>query len=206
MTASNDLPETRLSLSVEAEALDGFCLLTGGGFKIRIWTSESVKEVLCGQLAIEPSYVENRIQTIFLDSTVVDDPNTAIVAAGSTIALSAAMPGVAGAMLRRGSHYSPMRSTISHDSQSEESTQRSEADMTLQLFNMLQQELGPAFLKRGIRLSGRAFADLLRRRGDILRSAVLTAEIDSVAVDYSEVLDVNWKKRQIDLRVVAAEP
>ena len=78
--------------------------------------------------------------------------------------------------------------------------------MTLQLFNMLQQELGPAFLKRGIRLSGRAFAGLLRRRGDILRSAVLTAEIDSVAVDYSEVLDVNWKKRQIDLRVVAAEP
>ena len=210
MAPENELPKTRLSLTVEAEAIEDFCLLTGGGFNIRVRTGESVRQVLCGQLGIEPSYFDDRIATIFLDSSAVDDPDKAIVTAGSTVALSAAMPGVAGAMLRSGGHYSPMRSAISHDGSSQEggiaaSVQPEETEITLKLFNMLQRELGPGFLSRGFGLPGRAFADLLSRRGRKFRSAVRSVEVDGKKVDVGELFDVDWSARRIDLRVAGAE-
>jgi len=204
MTSNDHTSPTRLSLTARPTALESFCLLTGGGFKIRVKTGESVKDLLCGQLGIDTSYFDCRIATIFLDSSAVDDPETAVVSAGATLALSAAMPGVAGAMLRSGGHYSPMRSAISHDARSTESTGHREADITLKLFNMLQLELGPAFLERGIRLPGAALADLFKRRGRKLRSLIEAAEIDGQTVGIDDVLNADWQSRWIELQVTAA--
>ena len=110
----------RLSLTVEEDLLPRFCLLTGGGFIVGIDTGCSIQELLSGQLCVPADYVDNRIQTIFLDGKAVDEPKIAKVRPGSTIALSAAMPGIAGIMLRRGSPYAPMRSQISHVNQDRE--------------------------------------------------------------------------------------
>ena len=51
----------------------------------------SVIEFLCGQLGIEPGYVERRISTMFLDDQVVDAAAQAMVRDGSVLALSAAI-------------------------------------------------------------------------------------------------------------------
>ena len=49
-----------------------------------------------------------------LDGKPVDDIGAALVQDGSTLALSAAMPGLVGATLRRGGAYSSFRSAITY--------------------------------------------------------------------------------------------
>jgi len=60
--------------------------------------------------------VKEKISTIFLDGKAVDSPETALLREGSTLALSSAMPGLAGAILRRDGPYASLRSSITIES------------------------------------------------------------------------------------------
>ena len=66
----------------------------------------SISELFSGQFNISPEYFKDRVQTIFLEGNPVDDTRTAIVKDGSHIAISGAMPGLVGAVLRKGGFYS----------------------------------------------------------------------------------------------------
>jgi hypothetical protein len=195
--------ETRLSLTVEGEVLDSFCSLTGSGFKVYIPSGCSIRELLCGQLGIDAGYLRDRIQTIFLNSKAVDNPDTAIVKAGSTLALSAAMPGLAGATLRKGGCYAPMRSPISHDNRNVGMSLQKPGDVTIKLFNLLQQELGPRLLQRGIRISGEPLAGLLHRRGKSLHSAIVVAELDGEPLELSTLFDTDWTNEEVCLCIAS---
>ena len=70
-------------------------------------------------LGLSPEYVDKRIQTLFLNGKAIDNPDTALLKEDSTLALSAAMPGLLGATLRKGSYYARMRNEISYQEQSE---------------------------------------------------------------------------------------
>ncbi len=115
-----------------------------------------VGDFLTGQLGIDPAYIRDRIATVFLDGSVVDDLTAAIVGPGSTLTLSAAMPGMVGATLRRGGFYSVMRSEISWKAGDGAVPEgRDEADgppgtVRLKLFNTVLREIGPALLQRGV--------------------------------------------------------
>ena len=61
------------------------------------------------QLGISESYLNERVQTIFLNGRAVDDLFGEVVGNNSTIALSAAMPGLAGAVFRKGGMLSSLR-------------------------------------------------------------------------------------------------
>lgn len=189
-------PLTHLSLTVEKDLAGILCLLSGGGFKLRVRLGGSVRELLCGQLGVESDYLDDRIGTIFLNNKVVDDPDTAIVTADSTLALSAAMPGIAGAVLRKGSHYAPMRSQLSHNSRSVCPPADHEGDLIVKLFNMVQQELGPRLLSRGVEISGHALSELLHRRLDAFRTGLLAAELDGEPVATELILETDWNGRR----------
>ena len=199
----NQRVETSLSLIVRGPALRSFCLLTGNGFDVDIQAACTVQELLCGRLGIEPAYLESRIRIIFLNSKAVDDPTTAMVTAGSAIGLSGAMPGIAGAMLRTGSRLSSMRSPISHVTNSGEPLNRHAGDVTVRLFNVLQEEVGPTLLARGIRIPGEVLADLLRRHTNTIRSALRTAEMNGETVPVSAVYTTKWPGREVHLQVTA---
>lgn len=191
----------RIRLTAAAAVCEKFCLLAGSGFRIRARLGGSVRELLCGQLGIEPSYLENRIQTIFLNGHVVDDPDLAVVPPGSTIALSAAMPGIAGAMLRKKSRYAPMRRELSYPSHRRSPKEQVEGDVVLKLFNLLQQELGPRFLRRGIRISGGALRELLESRWDAFRVGIVTAEVCGESVAPTALLGTDWTRQEVLLVV-----
>lgn len=184
--------------------LGSFCRLIGVGFEVHFQSACTVRELLCGQLGIDPDYLRDRVQTIFLNSKAVDDPSRAVVAAGSTVALSAAMPGLAGAMLRKGSRYAPLRSPISEPSKHAESPVEQAGDATVKLFNMLQDELGPGLLQRGIRVSGEALRDFLRRRKGSLISAIVSAELDGKPLPVPALLEMDWRGQEVRLRVALA--
>jgi hypothetical protein len=69
--------ESRVVLTVRNEVFNSFCLLTGGGFHVRIPSACTIRDLLCKELSIEEDYLRKHIQTILLNSKVVDDPDRA---------------------------------------------------------------------------------------------------------------------------------
>ncbi len=146
------------------------------GVRIRVRLGASVQSVLCEQFALDPEYVARRIQTAFLDGNPVDDFGSARVAEGSVLALSGALPGLAGAMLRRQGIFSPMRAALSHRDRGR-GEEKSDGFIALRIFNILLSELTPVFLERGIYLEKSEWDALMRGlssqdREDIERRAI----------------------------------
>ncbi len=120
--------------------------LLGIGIGIPTTVGLTLKQFLCDRLMIAPDYVDNRIQTILMNSRAVDNVDQVRIADGDVIALSAAMPGLAGATLRRGGHLAPMRSTISQAGTGSGADTRQKGIVTLKLFNLVAKEVGPRIL------------------------------------------------------------
>ena len=121
----------------------------------------SIRSLLCEQFGLDPDYVKNRIQTAFLNGKPVDDFDTAIVGEGSVLTLSGALPGLAGATLRKGGFFSPMRASLSHHNESGVRKEK-EGFITVRIFNILLPELAPVLLSHGIFFPRQEFASLLQ--------------------------------------------
>jgi hypothetical protein len=169
------VPNQRLILTIAAGSLSRFLPLLGRGFTVEGAAGGSVEGFICRACGISPEYLDERVQTVFLDGKAIDDLRQARVRDGSTLALSAAMPGLAGAVLRRGGAYAAMRRQISYEGAGPEEG-REAIRVKLKLFNLVAQELGPGFLSRGIRVRGGDLNDFLDRMGPGLRSICRAAE------------------------------
>ena len=131
-------------------------------------------------------YLEEKVQTVFLDGSAVDDLDRAIVKDGCVIALSAAMPGLAGAILRKGSPISALRSRTSAETGPHCTD---EAILRLKLFNTIVKEMGPQLLHSGILLKRSDWEDFFSHGGELLQGAILEAELDRAPLSLAEVLD-----------------
>ncbi|NWF55412.1 MAG: hypothetical protein HXY45_11535 [Syntrophaceae bacterium] len=118
----------------------------------------SVKDFLSEHIGLSPEYVRDRVKTIFLDGKSIDDLDGTRIHDGSMLALSAAMPGLAGAVLRRGSFFAGLRSRVEERNQ-RPSGEREEGFIHLKLFNLLLPEIGPLLLQEGILISKDEFRE-----------------------------------------------
>jgi hypothetical protein len=193
-----------LELTVESDRLSLFSSLLGQGFTLKVRTGCSLRELLCVQLGVSADYVDQRIQTIFLDGKAVDNIDTAVVRHGSTLALSAAMPGLAGATLRRGGAYAAMRRQISHQNKAVHNSVANGVVM-LKLFNLVALELGPGFLKQGIRISGKHMENFFKRVPDYFWPGCRTAEIDGKPRKVEKIGGMEWRHRQVFLKLEVKE-
>jgi hypothetical protein len=121
----------------------------------------NIRSLLCEQLGLNPDYVKNRIQTAFLNGKPVDDFDTAMVEDGDILTLSGALPGLAGATLRKGGFFSPMRAALTHQNESGPK-QEKEGFITVRIFNILLGELAPVLLSHGIFFPKWEFVSLLQ--------------------------------------------
>jgi hypothetical protein len=150
-----------LALQLSADQLDSFFPLLQKGVTAPATVGCTLKSLLCDQFAIPADYVTDRITTVFLDNSPVDDLDRTIVQDGSRVTLSAAMPGLVGATMRRGGFYAALRQGISHVMDSGAVAGESGA-VRLKLFNLLLAELGPLVLARGLILEPVELSDLLK--------------------------------------------
>jgi hypothetical protein len=202
-TAQNgDTSAIHLSLVVKPELVPVFFQLLGHGFSVNFKTGCSVKELLCSQLGIHEDYLAGRIQTMFLNAKVVDDVNSAIVNEGSTLALSGAMPGLIGAILRSGGFYAPMRSQISYD-KNLSTSQRGDGQIVIKLFNLVVKELGPVFLQQGIRIKSKNLHDLLYQRLGEIETGCISGEFDGKPVKISDLMEIDWDDGPVVLQVTS---
>ncbi len=198
----NNTSSINLSLILEKTLIPIFYQLLSKGFIIHPRTGCTIKELLCGQLGIKDDYLDKRIQTIFLDDKVVDDVNSAVIREGSILALSAAMPGILGATLRKGGWYAPMRKQISHDKDVASDTHL-KGEITIKLFNLIVREIGPLFLERGIHVKGEDFFDIVARNQNIFMAGCKKVVKDDNDLEPEKLMKLEWKEKQVLLQIKA---
>lgn len=192
---------TTLHLTVDKDCLPVFFQLLGQGFRIEAQVGCTVRELLNGQLGLSDDYLDQKIQTLFLDGKAVDDMDAALVSQGSILALSAAMPGLAGATLRRGGAYAAMRRQISHQKPKTD-RQIKDGKVTLKLFNLVARDLGPIFLKQGILIRVKTLQTFFSKAFERLRDGCRFAEMDGYPLQIQNLNPIEWAKPNHFVRLV----
>jgi hypothetical protein len=190
-----------LYLYLQGNLIPNFFPLLQQGFMVKAQVDCTIKTLLCQQLGLNPEYLETRIQTIFLDGRPVDDVNSATVMEGSTLALSAAMPGLVGATLRKGSYYASMRSQISYRGMATSKSPH-KGVILLKLFNLILKELGPIFLKQGVWVNGKDISDFFTRQSDDFWTGCKAANVDDKKFDLDKLLDITWANKHVFLQLM----
>jgi hypothetical protein len=152
--------ETRV-LHLDSDQLSSFFPLLQKGVTVPAMAGCTLRSLLSDQFAIPGDYVTERITTVFIDNRPVDDLDRTIVQDGSRVTLSAAMPGLVGATMRRGGFYAALRQGISHVSESRAAAGAC-GTVRVKLFNLLLAELGPLVLARGLILEPVELTALLK--------------------------------------------
>ena len=154
-----------------------FLPLLEKGVIIPVRTGCSIHDFFCGQLGLPEPYLEQRIQTLFLNARPVDNVNTAVIQDGSVLALSAAMPGLLGATMRKDGWYAAFRKDISECSRP---GSRSQTDglIRLKLFNMVAREIGGILLQRGVRIDGTDLGRIASRHKEMLCGHIQSMQVD----------------------------
>ena len=169
-----------------------FFQLLEQGFLLESDVGCSLRDFICGRLGLDGQYLANRVQTIFLDHNPVDNLDTALIREGSTVALSAAMPGLAGATLRKGGRFAVMRNQIScHAGTACRSDQRTK--VTVKFFNMVAKELGGNQLKNGIRVKDSNFIWFVDKHIEELQMNIRSVQLDGKTIDSNMLAIIPWQ-------------
>jgi len=203
MLPSENRSGSGLFLTLGSEKIPYLFQLLQQGLRVRVQVGCSVRALLSQQLDISPEFLEGRIKTIFLDGKPVDDMDSTIIKEGSTLALSAALPGLAGATLRRGGTYASLRSQITHPGDDTPIAQR-EGFIVLKLFNLLMEELGPALLHRGAFIKKEVLREFLRNLPKDFWAGCQVPKVDGEEVEVDELLRRNWPEDK-DLVLIRVE-
>ena len=195
----------RLTLTVTPGGILRFLPLLGQGFTVKRLAGASVEDFLCRGCGIAQDYLRERVQTVFLNGKAIDDLAAAVVSDGSTIALSAAMPGLAGAVLRKGGAYAAMRRQISYTG-SGGSRASGPVSVNIKLFNLVARELGPGFLEQGVLIQGADLQDFFRRQDRGFAKIGRAADIDGRPFDFEKITEIIPENRLILLALRPADP
>lgn len=175
-----------LELDVDESAIALFLPLLQKGVVLTARTGCSVRQLVCDQLGIAEDYLDHRVQTLFLDARPVDDVDRAIVRDGACLALSAAMPGLLGATMRKGGRYAAFRKAISADTETA-AVGTGSGTVTLKLFNMVAREAGEAVLAHGVIVAGSDLKRTAARQPAALQH-ILAIRVDGQAADETDAV------------------
>jgi len=165
-------------LNLSPGQIPSFFPLLQKGFMAKARVGVSVRTFLGHHIGLSPEYLRDRVKTIFLDGKSVDDLDKTLILDGSRIALSAALPGLAGAILRRGSSFAGLRSRVA-EGKKDLPGKPEEGFVYLKLFNLLLPELGPLFLRKGILISCEDFQEFWESLpGDIRKRLEETIRVE----------------------------
>lgn len=144
------LSVVELQITVTPRDAREFYRLLQSGVVVRGEVGCSVRNFLYSRLGLTPEFVEDQVKTILLDGRPVDDLDAVRVTDGCVLALSAAMPGLVGATMRRGGFYASFRSQISHGGEKGATAAPAQGLVTVKLFNAIADSLGESLFENGV--------------------------------------------------------
>ncbi len=191
---------SKLSLRVKAGQVSKFLSLFQEGFFLNFATGSSLEEVL-RSAGFSREYLDARVQTVFLDGTAIDDFSTAIVKDGSVVALSAAMPGLVGAIFRRGSPIAALRSVT--DAAKDPLSGPDKTEMVrIKLFNTVAEEVGPELLQRGAVFGRAGLERFLSGRREFVEQTLLEAELCGDTLAPASIFSVSFPNSEFIMLLV----
>lgn len=174
-----------IEIQISQASAGKFISLLGQGVGIDVPLGISLEELLSIHLGLGTDYVRDRIQTIFMNGKAIDREQEAMVSDGVTVALSAAMPGLVGATLRKAGLLSAMRSGISQK-RILTPGDLERGRITLKFFNMIAEETGSLILTQGVWLTGRQMTDILRDLSSLHAMAKMSCRYNGFSADPDE--------------------
>jgi len=139
------------------------------GFYISSFEGNTIYSFLTDSCGISDMYITSALKTVLVDGGPVDDIFNSKIKDGGVCALSGAMPGIVGAMMRIGSPYAAMRQSIT--AKNDEIIESGvEINFGLKLFNIILSDLGLEFLKKGILLDKQRIYELFNKPCDDIYS------------------------------------
>jgi hypothetical protein len=196
----NSQTATRLEIALEPQLLNFFLPIFQQGILIRGVLGCSIRSFLHTYAGLADTYIDQRIQTFFLNHKPVDNIDTTLVRDQDTLALSTAMPGLLGAILRKGSYYAEMRRSISQQEQ-QQSTGAHEGTVRLRLFNFLIKEIGPNLLKQGVWVAESDLRPCLENWAAAALQEAPEIRVDDEPRKMEELVLVHWQK-EVFLKVL----
>lgn len=152
-----------LQLNVRNEEMLALTPLLREGVTVRLTPGRTLRQSMTEDLGIAPDCVEQRVQTVFLDGSPVDDIDADSAEPGCTLALAGALPGVAGIAMRRNSPVGAFRQGITHCLGHQEPAPPASGsfEVTLKLFNSVALECLGTVLGRGVAVRAARLLELL---------------------------------------------
>ncbi|CCO22450.1 hypothetical protein [Maridesulfovibrio hydrothermalis] len=127
----------------------GTITLLQKGVAIRATAGMNIRDFMIKTLGFSPDYAENKVRTVFLNSSPVDDIDGIRIKDGDTLSLSGAMPGVCGIAMGRDTPVSGFRNDISATA-TDDNIEEAEALIYVKLFNLVARDAGSVLLKKGV--------------------------------------------------------
>lgn len=191
---------SRIGLHLSSSKLPLFFYVLRAGILAPAETGLSIRDFLRQKLGVSPVYLDREIQTVLLDGKPVDDLNNAPIGAGSTLALSAAMPGMAGATMRSSGFYATFRQVISYHGEKGPKSEI-ETPVMVKCFNKVAEDLGPGLLEKGVTLRGETFQEFLDLRFEDFQKDLEAVSLDSRSVAPRCLRRKAWGGKTVLLRV-----
>jgi hypothetical protein len=154
-----------LELVLAGNRLKPFFPLLERGVTVMLEGETSVKSFLCDQLGLDPEFVETYVATIFLNGQPVDKIDQATLGNGDRLALSGAMPGLVGSVMRRSGLTSSFRSGISYRERERQRQTIGRAAIRVKVFNLVLAALAEPILRHGVIIGRDEWEDLLKGVG-----------------------------------------
>lgn len=154
-----------MQLEMKSEARLAFNTLMQRGFYLTGPAGLSVREFLRVALGYDDECIEQKVRTIFLNSSPMDGIDETHIKDGDRLALGGAMPGLVGICMGRDNPFKSFRSDI--DCYSDEGGYAGESvRVFVKVFSMLAVETGADILASGIEVDRKVLADLLEAEAD----------------------------------------
>jgi hypothetical protein len=154
------LPPAAVTLYVLPESLHLFTTVLQSGIEIKTDAATDMGTFMCQIPGFTADYISSTVETIFLNGTPVDDITLPFTGNAPVLALSAAMPGLAGAIFRKNSIHSTLRTQTTSQEPLSDSVEA--ITVTLKLFNSIAKECGPFLLEVGITIKASKVLNFLR--------------------------------------------
>ena len=191
-----------LRLTVAPKALLLFTTVLQSGIEIKTAHGQTLARFLNKFPGFTAEYLANTVQTIFLNGTAIDDLSQSFTGDRPVLALSAAMPGLAGAIFRKNSFHSALR-TETKSLHSFVDGQESHL-VTLKLFNSIARDRGQELLQAGVCLRADLFMSFLTKRPNLMQS-IVKIQLAEKEIDIEELLRLLPEVSRLNLKIVSKD-
>ncbi len=180
-----------LTFTVNNHMLADFTTLLQSGIGLQCIKNEPLGTFLLHLAEFDPAYLSDTVQTVFLDGNAIDDFTMPLSEPRHTIALSAAMPGLAGAIFRKNSLFATLRTQSYTKKAAEKSNEK--VQVSLKLFNKIAIEKGEPLLRKGFFYPGKNLLDFFSVR-PFLVDKITAIHLSGKKVPFSKLhrlIDIN---------------